>query len=263
VQPVWVDSHAHLQQIPPGERGAVLDQARAAGVGGFLVPATRLDEIDDLLELAAAHADVWCALGIHPHDASTWRDGDFARLRAAVEEPKVVAVGECGLDFHYDHSPREVQEEVLRNHFRVALEAGLPVVVHNRESDERMTAIVCEPEFAGLRGDFHSFAGAPAMLETLRDRGFYFGFSGMVTFAKAENIRQLLALVPDDRVLVETDTPFLAPTPHRGKPNRPEWVALVGERVARERGWDADTARLRTSANFFDLFAKARPAPRP
>jgi TatD DNase family protein len=255
----WIDSHAHLQQIPAAERTAVLDRARAAGIGGFLVPATRLDEADDLLDLASSHEDVWCALGIHPHDASTWQDGDFSRLRALVDEPKVVAVGECGLDFHYDQSPRDVQEEVLRHQFRIALEAGLPVIVHNRESDDRMLAIVKEPEFTRLTGDFHSFAGAPTMLEELRDRGFYFGFSGMVTFAKADNIRALLALVPDDRVLVETDTPFLAPTPHRGKPNRPEWAALVGDRVARERGWDADAARRRTTANFFNLFAKARP----
>jgi TatD DNase family protein len=255
---IWIDSHAHLQQIPPEERGRVLDEARAAGVGGFLVPATQLDEAEDLLRLAHQHTDVWCALGIHPHDASTWREGDFERLRRLVREPKVVAVGECGLDFHYDYSPRDVQAEVLRNHFRVALEAGLPVVVHNRESDAEMLAIVGEPEFSGLRGDFHSFAGAPASLETLRAGDFYFGFSGMVTFAKADNIRLLLSMVPDDRILVETDTPFLAPAPHRGKPNRPAWSALVGQRVAAERAWSEEETKRRTTANFFALFDRAR-----
>ena len=261
--PSWIDSHAHVQQIPAEERSRVLDAAREAGVGGFLVPATRLDEVEDLLELAHSQPDLWCALGIHPHDASTWRDGDFDRLRRLTDDPKVVAVGECGLDFHYDHSPRDVQAEVLRNHFRIALETGLPVVVHNRESDAEMLAIVAEPEFSGLRGDFHSFAGSPDTLTALRSRDFFFGFSGMVTFAKADNIRELLGLVPDERILVETDTPFLAPAPHRGKPNRPAWVALIGQRVARERGWQEDEAKRCTSANFFALFEKARRASTP
>ncbi len=253
-----VDSHCHLQHLAPDESERALDEARAAGVRGFLVPATRLDEADGVLALCHRHPDVWCALGVHPHEAASWQPGDERRLADLLRDPKAVAVGECGLDFHYDHAPRDVQGAVLRAQFRVAIEQGLPVVVHNRESDEAMLAAVREPAFAALRGDFHSFAGAGAMAAELRTRGFYFGFSGMVTFKAADNIRALLAATPAERRLVETDTPYLAPVPHRGKPNRPAWVVAVAERIAAESGSTLAEVGRATSENFFRLFAKAR-----
>jgi len=255
-----IDSHCHLQQLDPDARERALDEARAAGVRGFLVPAIRLDEAEDLLTFCHRHADVWCALGVHPHDASTWCPGDGDRLRALLADPKAVAVGECGLDFHYDHSPRRVQIEVLRAQWAIAVEAGLPAVVHNRDSDDEMLSQVRDPAFAPLAADFHSFAGGEGMARELADRGFYFGFSGMVTFAKAGNVRALLTLVPDDRLLLETDAPYLAPAPHRGQPNRPAWVTLVAERVARERGWTPDETAAITGENFSRLFPKAADA---
>lgn len=252
-----IDSHCHLQSLPPDERERALDTARERGVAGFLVPATKLDEADDLLAFCHRHPDVWCALGVHPHEASTWRDGDERRLAELLADPKAVAVGECGLDFHYDFSPRDVQDRVLREQWRLALAMDLPVVVHNRESNEAMLALVAEPELAGLRGDFHSFAGGLAMAENLIRRGFYLGLSGMITFPRADNVREVLPLLPPDRDLVETDTPYLAPVPYRGKPNRPAYVIEVNERLAAERGeTPAETAR-RTSENFFRLFSKA------
>ncbi|MEO8502544.1 MAG: TatD family hydrolase [Acidobacteriota bacterium] len=253
-----IDSHCHLQHFEGDERERVLDAARAAGVTGFLVPAVRLDQGDDLLAFCHAHDDVWCALGVHPHDAATWQDGDEARLAELLRDPKVVAVGECGLDFFYDHAPREIQEHCLRAQWRVAIAANLPVVVHNRESDEAMLAMVREPEFAALGGDFHSFAGHAEMHRELLARGFYFGFSGMVTFNKADNIRALLAATPLDRILVETDSPFLAPVPYRGKPNQPAWVAAVARRVATERGMQYDDLCTGTADNFVRLFARAQ-----
>ena len=252
-----VDSHCHLQSLPPDEREAALDAARERGVGGFLVPATRLDEAEDLLAFCHRHPDVWCALGVHPHEASSWRAGDERRLAGLLADPRAVAVGECGLDFHYDHAPRDVQESVLRAQWELALGLGLPVVVHNRESDAAMLALVREPAFAGLAGDFHSFAGGRSMAEELVARGFYFGFSGMITFPKAANVRELIPLVPPDRVLVETDTPYLAPVPYRGRPNRPAYVAEVAERLARETGETSAAVASRTTANFFRLFAGA------
>ncbi len=251
-----IDSHCHLQHFPLEERDRLLDEARAAGVRGFLVPAVRLDQADDLLTFCHAHQDVWCALGVHPHDARSWQAGDERRLADLLRDPKAVAVGECGLDFFYDHAPRDVQEECLRAQWRVALDLDLPVVVHNRESDDAMLALVREPEFASLPGDFHSFAGNAAMHAELRDRGFFFGFSGMVTFNKAENIRTLLGATPLDRVLVETDTPYLSPVPNRGKINRPAWVADVARRVATERGLGFDEICRATGANFARLFPK-------
>lgn len=258
-----IDSHCHLQSLPADERDRALDEARERGVTGFLVPATRLDEADDILDLCRYHADVWCALGVHPHEASSWADGDDRRLRELLDEPQVVAVGECGLDFHYDNAPRDVQERVLRTQWELAIDAGLPAVVHNRDSDEAMLAVVGDPGFAALAADFHSFAGSLAMADELIARGFYLGVTGMVTFKRADNIRQILARIPDDRLLVETDTPYLAPVPHRGKPNRPAWVVEVAARVAEERGWTPEATGRRTTDNFHALFATGRSAPAP
>lgn len=252
-----IDSHCHLQSLSADERERALDEARGAGVSGFLVPATKPEDWDDVLSLATANADVWCALGVHPHEASTWTDECGERLRALLAEPRVVAVGECGLDFHYDFAPRAVQVGALRAQWALAIDFGLPVVVHNRESDDEMLAQVADPAFAPLRADFHSFAGSLAMADDLLARGFYFGFSGMLTFKKADNIRELLARVPADRALVETDTPYLAPAPHRGKPNRPAWVRLVAERMAAERGLEEATVLRQTSENFTRLFSRA------
>jgi|CXWL01.1.fsa_nt_gi TatD DNase family protein len=256
-----IDSHCHLVSLAADEREAAIAAARARGVGGFLVPATSLAQADEILDLCRRHDDVWCALGVHPHDAKGWQPGDDARLRALAADPNVVAIGECGLDFHYDFAPRDVQADVLRAQWRLAVELDLPVVVHNRESDEAMLAIVREPEFAGLRGDFHSFAGSLEMADELLARGFYLGVTGMVTFKAADNIRALLARIPDDRLLVETDTPFLAPIPYRGKPNRPAYVVEVAMRVAAERGSDLAAVAAATTASFFRLFARAGSVP--
>lgn len=256
-----VDSHCHLQSLDPDDRERALDAARERGVSGFLVPAIRLSDADLLLDLAHRHADVWCALGVHPHHASTWAPGDRERLRGLLVDPRAVAVGECGLDFHYDHSPREVQGAVMREQWELAIELDLPVVVHNRDSNDAMLAAVREEEFHALRADFHSFAGGLAMARDLIARGFYLGFTGMITFPRADNVREVIPALPPDRELVETDTPYLAPVPHRGKPNRPAFVVEVCERLAEERGETYEAAARRTSENFFRLFTKAAPSP--
>lgn len=255
-----IDSHCHLQSLVPGERERALDAARERGVAGFLAPAIRLADAEELLALCHRHADVWCALGVHPHEAATWAAGDAERLRALLADPKAVAVGECGLDFHYDHSPRQIQERVMREQWLLALELGLPVVVHNRESNERMLAAVAEEEAAGLQADFHSFSGGLGMARALIARGFYLGLSGMITFPRADNVREVIPELPPDRELVETDTPYLAPVPHRGKPNRPAYVVEVARRLAEERGESYEQTCRRTTESFFRLFRKAKPA---
>lgn len=257
-----VDSHCHLQSLEPGDREAALDRARERGVGGFLVPAIHLEQADEVLGLCDAHADVWCALGVHPHEASRWRSGDERRLRDLLQHPRAVAVGECGLDFHYDLSPRDQQERALRAQWEVALELGLPAVVHNRESEAAMLGLLAEPAYAALRVDFHSYSGGLAMAERLQARTAggegvsWFGISGMVTFKRAENVRQVLPRIPPGRLLVETDTPYLAPVPHRGKPNEPAYVAEVAERLGAELGWTRERVAEQTTANFFALFGK-------
>jgi TatD DNase family protein len=256
-----VDSHCHLQYLAPEEREAAFDRARARGVRGFLVPATKLADAEDLLAFCERHEGVWCALGVHPHDAKTWQPGDEQRLAALLRHPKAVAVGECGLDFHYDLSPRDQQERALRAQWEVALDLGLPAVVHNRESEAAMLALLAEPAFAALRVDFHSYSGGLAMAERLlaRDGASWFGISGMVTFKKADNVREPLGRIPPDRLLVETDTPYLAPVPYRGKPNEPAYVVEVAARLAEELGWSAAEAAARTTETFAALFG-VRPA---
>ena len=253
--PQLVDSHCHLQHFRPEERRGALDRARERGVEEFLVPAVRLDEADELLALCEQEPGVWCALGVHPHDASSWGGAaDAARLRGLLAHPRVVAVGECGLDFFYDHAPRDVQEAVFRAQLEIAADAGLPVIVHNRDSNEAMVTIL-EGRERPL-ADLHSFAGGIEMARRLAPAGHYFGISGMVTFPRAENVRNALATLPTERLLVETDTPYLAPVPYRGRRNEPAWVVEVAERLAAELGLPAAELARRTGENFRRLFRK-------
>ena len=263
-QPLGViDSHCHLQSLAPEDLEAALDRARERGVVGFLAPGIRLSDADFLLNLCHRHEDVWCALGVHPHEAETWQDGDLERLRDLVGDPKVVAVGECGLDFYYDHAPRDLQERVMKEQWRLAMELDLPVIVHNRDSNELMTEIYLDPEFESLKADFHSFAGGKPMAEAVLSRGAYLGFSGMVTFKRADNVREVLPLVGQERILVETDSPYLAPVPYRGKKNEPGYVVEVVERVATELGMSTQEASALTTDNFYRLFPKARTSNNP
>lgn len=254
---ILVDSHCHLQSLEPGERQDALEAARERGIGGFLVPAIRLTDADGLLELCHANDDVWCAIGVHPHHAATWSKASTATLERYLDDEKVVAVGECGLDFYYDHAPRRVQEEAMRTQWHVAQERGLPVVVHNRDSNEAMLEVLASGEFEDLQADFHSFAGGLEMARDLIARDFYLGFTGMVTFNRADNVREVIPELPRERALVETDTPYLAPVPYRGKPNQPAYVFEVAQRVAQE--WEVSLEELArvTTENFFRLFPRA------
>ncbi|MCH9648012.1 MAG: TatD family hydrolase [Deltaproteobacteria bacterium] len=254
---ILIDSHCHLQSLEPGDRIDALAAARERGIDGFLLPCIQLSEVDDILEFCHSQERVWCALGVHPHEARTWKAGDTSRLEALLDDPKVVAVGECGLDFHYDTSPRKKQEEVMRTQWHIAQEQDLPVVIHNRDSNEKMLEVLGCGEFQHLKADFHSFAGGRSMAETLIERDFYLGVTGMVTFKAADNIREVLPALPKDRCLVETDTPYLAPIPYRGKPNRPAYVYEVAQRVAQE--WEMPLSELarQTTENFFRCYPKA------
>lgn len=255
--PRLIDSHCHVQSLDPDDRERALDAARERGVTGFLLPAIVLDDVEVLFDLCSRHDDVWCSVGVHPHYASTWNEGDAERLVEWAEDPNVVAIGECGLDFHYDNSPRDVQNRVMREQWRVAMDLGLPVVVHNRDSNEAMLEAVREEEFADLQADFHSFAGGLEMARDLIARDFYLGFTGMVTFKRADNVREVIPELPPERMLVETDTPYLAPIPYRGKQNEPAYVVEIAQRVGEETGETLEQVSRRTGENFFRLFAKA------
>lgn len=248
----WTDNHCHLPADPAQQDEQVADAA-AAGVDRLITVGCDLPSSQTCTAAAQRHGSVWATAGVHPHEARHGLDG----LEALLGLPGVVAVGECGLDFHYDHAPREVQGRAMRAQWRLAIELGLPVVVHNRESNEAMLAAVAEPEFAALEADFHSFAGGLAMAEALIERGFYLGFTGMITFRAADNVREVIPRLPPDRELVETDTPYLAPVPYRGKPNRPAYVVEVARRLAEERGESYEATCRRTGENFRRLFPRA------
>lgn len=252
-----IDSHCHLQSLTAEDCQAAIENARCRGVAGFLVPALRLEEADKILSLCHREPDVWCALGVHPHEASSWTAGHQRALAELLTDPKVVAIGECGLDFYYDLSDRDAQVWALREQWDLAIDHGLPVVIHNRDSNDVMLDLLEGAAFEGLEGDFHSFAGGREMAEVLIGRGFYLGFSGMLTFNSAENVRQVLPHLSVDRILVETDTPYLAPVPYRGKPSRPGHVIEVAARVADELEIEFDELCRSTSQNFYRLFPKA------
>jgi len=249
------DSHCHLHMTPDPD--AQLERARAAGVSRFLVPGTTLADSEGAVDLAASREGAVAAVGVHPHEA---KDFDPARDGAAFErlaqKPGVVAIGEIGLDFHYDHSPRGKQVEVLEWMLDCATRLGLPVLLHNRSSGAEMLAVL---ERLGARenaGVFHSFTEDAAYGARALDLGFLVSFSGMITFRAADNIRAAAAGLPLEAMLVETDTPYLAPVPHRGKPGEPAFVVETAKKLAEVKGVDVERVAEVTTGNFERLFGR-------
>jgi TatD DNase family protein len=255
-----VDSHCHLDFADFGaERDAVIARARRAGVGAMLTICTKVTEFNEVLALAETHDDIWCSVGIHPHEAASEPATDAAILGEMARHRKVIGIGECGLDFHYDHSPRDRQAEVFRAHAVAARATGLPLIVHTRNADEATATILADESRVGsLRGVIHCFSSGPQLAEKALELGFYLSFSGIVTFKKAEELRGIARTVPLDRMLVETDAPYLAPMPHRGKRNEPAFVVHTAALLAELRGLRPDEFARLTTDNFFRLFDKAR-----
>lgn len=256
-----VDSHCHLD-FPDfeGERDAVVRRAHEAGVGWIVTIGTRLVAFDQVLAIAEAFENVFCTVGIHPHDVANEAGAGVDGLVTLARQPKVVGIGETGLDFHYDNSPREAQETSFRTHIRAAREAELPVVVHTRDADADTVRILSEEtELGPFAGVIHCFTASRWLAERALELGFYISFSGIATFPKADDIRATACAVPADRILVETDAPYLAPEPVRGKRNEPANVAHTARFLARLRGVEEGAFVRATTENFFRLFAKARP----
>jgi TatD DNase family protein len=232
----WIDNHCHL---PPGHVGdEVIARAAEAGVVRFVDVGTDHERSLQVIASASRHPDtVFATVGVHPHDATEGTDG-LAELAA---DPAVVAIGECGLDYHYDHSPRQVQREAFATQIALAHELGLPLVIHTREAWDDTFAVL-DAETIPERTVFHCFTGGPAEAEAALERGAVLSFSGIVTFANADDLRAAAAICPADRLMVETDSPYLAPVPHRGKQNEPANLPLVGARIAEIHG--VDTAVL-------------------
>jgi TatD DNase family protein len=251
-----VDSHCHLD-FPDfaAERDAIVARAREAGVARMLTIATRLDQFPAVLEIARSYDGIWCTVGAHPHEAADHAGLAPEDLVAFAADPKVVGIGETGLDFHYDLSPHDVQERVFRVHIAAARTTGLPLVIHSREADAAMAGILREERPAA--GVMHCFSSTRGLAEAALDLGFYISISGIVTFRNAEELRAIVRDVPLDRLLVETDAPYLAPVPYRGKRNEPAFVAATAEAVARLKGIDPEELAAATVENFFRLFQKA------
>ncbi|HTV87632.1 MAG TPA: TatD family hydrolase [Stellaceae bacterium] len=253
-----VDSHCHLD-FPDlaAERDQVVARAHAAGVGTMLTIATRLDQFAGVLAIAEAYGDIWCSVGAHPHEAADHVATTAAEIASLASHPRVVGIGETGLDFHYDLSPRAAQERVFRAHIAAAHATGLPLIIHAREADADIARILRDE--APPPGVMHCFSSGRALAEVALELGFFISISGIVTFKNAEDLRAIVRDMPLDRLLVETDAPYLAPVPYRGKRNEPAHVAATAAAVAALKGIATEELAAATTANFFRLFTKAQP----
>lgn len=252
------DSHCHLNYKGlVEEQAAVLARARARGVTAMLNIATRESEWDDVLATAAREPDVWATVGIHPHEADRHPHVDTARLVARAAHPRVVGIGESGLDYFYDHSDRARQQSSFRAHLAAARETGLPIVVHTRDAEEDTAAILRdELEKGAFPGVIHCFTASGAFADIALDLGFYISISGIVTFRNARDLQETAARLPLERLLIETDAPFLAPVPHRGKTGEPAFVADTARFLADLRGEPVEQLQQATARNFHALFGK-------
>jgi TatD DNase family protein len=251
---IWIDSHAHLSMFDRAELDEVMDRAGQAGVAGVLAPATGVDDLDPTLALPELlPGRVVVAVGVHPHEAASLDGGSKRLIENAVGRPGVVAIGEIGLDYHYMNSPREDQLKAFGWQLDLATEAGLPVVIHNRESWHDLEPVLADRK-GRVRGVCHSFAEPPEAARRVVELGLVVGLSGMVTFKLADNVRDMARVLEPDQVMVETDSPYLAPVPHRGQRNEPAFVTHVGDRLARELEVGEDELRRGTTETFRKLF---------
>jgi TatD DNase family protein len=261
-----VDSHCHLDfDVFGGRLADVLAGARAAGIGTMLTIGTKLKEFPGVRAIAEGHPDIFCSVGVHPHEAGAHDGLSAADLVALATHPRVVGLGETGLDYHYQHSSPDAQRACFGEHLEAAQATGLPVIVHSRNADTD-TAEMLEAAAARepLTGVIHCFTGGAELARRCIDIGFHISFSGIVTFKNADDLRETARQVPLDRLLVETDAPYLAPVPNRGKPNEPAFVVHTAARLAEIRGITLPELADATTSNFFALFGKAeRPAEAP
>ncbi|SIN97359.1 TatD DNase family protein [Parasphingorhabdus marina DSM 22363] len=256
-----VDSHCHLNYKGLiEEQDAVLARARESGVTAMLNISTRESEWSDIVATANREKDVWSSIGIHPHEADSHPDVDLAKLVKQADQERVVAIGETGLDYYYDHSDRERQKQSFRTHIHAARETGLPIIVHTRDAEDDTAAIMAEEmEQGAYTGVIHCFTASENFARKALNMGLYISISGIVTFKNAKDLQETAANLPGDRLLVETDAPFLAPVPHRGKTGEPAFVADTARFLAELRGEEYSELCDSTSRNFYRLFSKAKP----
>jgi len=256
-----VDSHCHLNYKGLiEEQGAVITRARAAGVGCMLSINTKLREYPQIVDIIEKNSDVFGTVGIHPHEAESEPDVAVQALVERATHPKIVGIGETGLDYYYDNAPRNMQQVNFRAHITAARETGLPVIVHTRDADDDCIEILSEEMKKGaFSGVIHCFTASQNLADVCLEMGLYISISGIVTFKNARALQETAKMIPPDRLLIETDAPFLAPVPHRGKTCEPAFVADTGRFLAELRGESFEDLGEQTTNNFFNLFAKIAP----
>lgn len=262
---MWIDSHCHLnhERTAEGDTPAVIAaRAKESGVDGMLSVCCEIDkELPSLLATVKEIPNVWCSIGTHPHDAGVEAEKAVTLQRlidTAKSDDKIIAIGESGLDYYYDNSPRADQEESFRKHIRACIATGLPLIVHARDADADIIRVIREENLdKKLTGVMHCFSSGPQLAIDALEEGFYISFSGIVTFKKSVELQNIAKTVPLDRILVETDAPFLAPEPHRGRTNEPAYVSHTGRFLAKLLEQDEESFAKRTKDNFFNLFTKA------
>ncbi len=255
-----IDSHCHLDYLARDHNlDDIVARARAAGVGGIVTICTKVSEFARIRGIAERYDDIWCSLGIHPHEADTEPNVSADDLVELAKHPKVVGIGESGLDYYYEHSSREAQRNSFLTHITAAQITGLPLIVHTRDADED-TIDILHHEFEKCKysGLIHCYSASQKLAERSLEIGFYISLSGIVTFNSAEKLRETVRILPLDRILVETDAPYLAPVPMRGKKNEPAFVAHTAAMVAELKGISIEELTVATTANFFRLFSRAR-----
>lgn len=257
-----IDSHVNLHAAQFDEdRDAVIARAREAGIRLMVEISDKVSSFEQTHALAMAHDDIWCTVGTHPHEAKENPELTAAELVELAARPKVVGIGECGLDFHYDLSPRDVQAKVFRAHVAAARETGLPLVVHTREADDVMAEILEEEHAKGpFKLLMHCYTSGPLLAKKAAQIGAWFSVSGIATFKAADGVRHVIRHFPEDRIIVETDCPYLAPVPMRGRKNEPAYIPYILDKLAEIRGWTREEAEARTEDAFFNLFDRI---PRP
>lgn len=260
-----IDSHCHLDYLERdgADLNEVLRRATQAGVDKMLTISTRMDTYPAVKAIAQRYQNVWCSVGVHPHEAEKHEDVSVQDLCVETEDQNVIAIGETGLDYFYDHSPRDLQRKSFENHLQAACDTELPVIVHTRQADEDTITMLKTASESGqgkLTGLIHCFSSTAELAEKSLELGFYISISGIVTFKKATELQEIVKTVPLDRLLVETDAPYLAPIPHRGKTNEPAFVSHTAQKIADLKQISVEEVAQKTSENFYRLFKRAQMA---
>lgn len=255
---ILVDSHCHLDFEELGNPADVIARAQAAGVTTLQTIGTRITKFPAIRAIAEQFEQVYCSVGIHPHNVEEEPEIDLAGLIELTHHPKVIGIGETGLDYYYEHSPRALQQKSFRTHIAAARETGLPIIIHTRNADDDTVAILQDEMAKGFfPGLIHCFTSSKALADACIELGLYISISGIITFKNAEELRQTIKTLPLERLLVETDSPFLAPLPHRGKTNEPAFVVHTAQFLAEFLGVSYEHLAQQTTDNFFTLFSKA------